>query len=87
MPGKDWVDVRLTKFGAQQAHGAPLRVQEGNGGQGFVFMPGESQRVTRAFDWEKVLKPWHINGHPLFEIVPEEAPSRVERTEDTEVVA
>lgn len=83
----DWVEVRLSPFGEQYANGAPLRVQEGSG---FVFAPGESQRVTRAFDWEKVLRPWHINGHALFEIVPEEdaaADSDTSGTEDTEVGA
>jgi hypothetical protein len=69
MAGKDWVEVKLTRFGEEHSQGGQLRVQEGNGGKGFVFLPGESQRVTRAFDWEQVLRPWHINGHALFEQV------------------
>ena len=76
----DWVDVRLTEFGARQAGDGVLRISEGNGGEGFQFRAGETQRVTRAFDWERVLKPWHHHGHPLFEIVPSaEEEAEVER--------
>lgn len=68
MGGDDFVNVRLTRFGEEQAAGAPIQVHNGN--HSFYFKPGEEQRVTRAFDWERVLRTQHINGHPLFEIVP-----------------
>ena len=66
MTGTDWVEVRLTNFGEEHAAGGDLRVQEGSG---FVFRVDQTVRVTRAFDWERVLKPWCINGHALFEMV------------------
>ena len=71
----DWVNVQLTEFGERylkETGGGSLAVHEGSG---FVFKPGEVVRVTRAFDWAKVLRTQHISGHPLFEIVPEEAPA------------
>ncbi|MBZ5533093.1 MAG: hypothetical protein LAO20_16810 [Acidobacteriia bacterium] len=74
----DFVNVRLTPFGAQQAGEGTLRVTGGGGpgdsGSGhhdFIFKAGEAQRVTRAYDWERVLRHQHSNGHLLFEIVPD----------------
>jgi hypothetical protein len=66
---EDFVNVRLTAFGENAAAGSVVQVHEGN--HSFVFTPGEAQMVTRAFDWNRVLRHQHINGHPLFEIVPE----------------
>lgn len=87
MAGKDFVNVRLTEFGRQQAGTGPLQVHAGN--HSFYFEPGEVKMVTRAFEWERVLKNEHINGHPLFEIAPEaaeeEQPLTTEGTETTEV--
>lgn len=68
---KDWVDVQLSPFGEQylkQTGGGPLRVHEGS--FEFAFEPGKPQRVTRAFDWQRVLKQQHIGGNPLFVIAP-----------------
>lgn len=69
--GEDWVNIKLTKFGEQFAAGGPVRVHEGNGPE-FAVKAGETLRVTRAFDWERVLKQQHVNGLALFEIAPEE---------------
>jgi hypothetical protein len=75
--GKDFVEVRLTPFGEQQAAGGPIRITGGGGtgdaGSGhhdFIFEAGKPQRVTRAYDWERILRHQHSNGHLLFEIVP-----------------
>jgi hypothetical protein len=69
MAKDDFVNVQLTEFGKERAAGAVVQVHEGN--HSFYFKPGEVQRVTRAFDWNRVLKTQHFNGHPLFEVVPE----------------
>ncbi len=66
----DFVEVQLSEFGKSLAVGAPVRVQEGV--REYVFMPGQAQRVTVAFDWNRVLSRQLINGHRLFEIVPDE---------------
>jgi hypothetical protein len=77
MAKEDFVNVRITKFGErfiEQCGGGPLRVHEGGRvGSEFTFTPGETQRVTRAVDWDKVLKNQHVNGQSLFEIVEEDA--------------
>jgi hypothetical protein len=69
MAGKDFVNVRLTELGRQQAGSGRLQVHAGN--HSFYFTPDEVKMVTRAFEWERVLKTEHVNGHPLFEIVPD----------------
>jgi hypothetical protein len=69
MAGKDFVNVQLTDFGKEFASGGPLQVHAGN--HSFCFAPDEVKMVTRAFEWERVLKTEHVNGHPLFEIVPD----------------
>jgi hypothetical protein len=90
MSKEDFVTVRITKFGErfiEQCGGGPLRVHEGGRvGSEFTFAPGETQRVTRAVDWEKVLKNQHINGQSLFEIVEEESDAQQDN-ENTEVNA
>jgi hypothetical protein len=77
MAKEDFVNVRITQFGERyikECGGGPLRVHEGGRlGSEFSFVPGESQRVTRAVDWDKVLKNQHINGQALFEIIEEES--------------
>jgi hypothetical protein len=70
MAGKDFVNVRLTEFGRQQAGSGRLQVHAGN--HSFFFAPDEVKMVTRAFEWERVLRNEHVNGHPLFEIVPDQ---------------
>ncbi len=66
--GDDWVQVRLSEFGERYTAGAAVHVHEGQ--HEFSFHPGEPQRVTRAFDWERILKNVTIAGNPLFEIAP-----------------
>jgi hypothetical protein len=68
MAGEDFVNVRLTAFGKERADGGRVQVHAGN--HSFYFEPDEVKLVTRAFDWNCVLKAEHFNGHPLFEIVP-----------------
>jgi hypothetical protein len=70
MAGKDFVNVQLTAFGNERAAGGSVQVHAGN--HSFYFKPGEVKLVTRAFDWERVLKNEHINGHQMFEIVPDQ---------------
>ncbi len=72
MSGEDFVDVQLSEFGAKWSGGTMVRVHEGR--HEFAFSPGQSQRVTRAFDWLVVLSRQKIDGHPLFEIAPKPEP-------------
>lgn len=89
MAGKDFVNVRLTPFGRERAGGSQIQVHAGN--HSFYFQPGEVKMVTRAFEWERVLKNEHFNGHALFEVVADEvvseekSPVATEGTETTEV--
>ncbi len=72
MSGNDWINVRLTEFAEQyvaQSGGGPLRVHDGR--FECSILPGETMRVTRAFDWERVLKPIAIAGQAMFEIADE----------------
>ncbi len=72
MSGDDFVEVRLTEFGQALAAGNPVRVNEGV--REFVFTPGQAQRVTVAYDWQRVLSQLLINGRHLFEVVPAAEP-------------
>jgi hypothetical protein len=63
----DFVNVQLTRFGAKLAGDGKLTVVEG--GRVYEFLPGESQEVTKAFDWGMVLKNATIDGEQLFELV------------------
>lgn len=77
---EDWVNVRLTAFGERylkENGGGPANVHEGTG---FSVESGKAVRVTRAFDWERVLKQQHVNGHALFEIAEEAAGNRQQAT-------
>lgn len=76
----DFVNVQLTKFGADRAAGSVLQVHEGQ--HSFYFKAGEIQHVTRSFDWDRVLKHQHVNGHALFEIVPDNEAEDVERLQE-----
>lgn len=70
----DWVNVKLTEFGERylaENGGGPLRVHDRSE---FVFESGKPQRVTKAGDWDLVLKQQHVNGHALFEIAEEQFP-------------
>ena len=67
MSGEDFVNVRLTEFGAGLGQ---VTVHEGP--REFVFKPGDVQRVTRAFEWERILSRQEQEGKPLFEIAPDE---------------
>ena len=66
MAGEDFVHVRLSPAGEKMA---------GNGGQvritkahcSFLFKAGQSQRITRAYDWNCVLKDHQFEGQPIFE--------------------
>jgi hypothetical protein len=89
MSKDDFVNVRLTKLGEELSKGQ-MQIHEGN--RSFYFKPGEAQRVTRAFDWERVLKTQHHNGHPLFEIADapaasadEDRPKQQQKKKATEV--
>jgi len=79
--GSDFVQVRLTELGTKLAEGNCVRVHSGP--HDFVFKPGEIQRVTRAFDWERVLQNQLIDGQPLFELAPE-TPAKPEKTKKEE---
>lgn len=70
--GDDFVNVQLSKWGEEVAAGGVVRVHEGNRPE-FVFKSGDVQYVTRAHDWERVLKLQVVGGRALFEIVPAES--------------
>ncbi|HEY6349606.1 MAG TPA: hypothetical protein VI636_09375 [Candidatus Angelobacter sp.] len=73
---EDWVDVMLTPFGeryVKENGGGPMQVHEGSG---FSFTPGQVVRVTRAFDWERVLKNQHVNGVALIQIAPKDSTAK-----------
>jgi hypothetical protein len=74
MSGEDFVNVRLTDFGAGLGQ---VTVHEGP--REFVFKPGSVQRVTRAFEWERILSRQEQDGKKLFEIAPDE-PKPVKKT-------
>jgi hypothetical protein len=65
MSGEDFINVRLTNFGA----GLGL-VTVHEGPREFIFKPGDVQRVTRAFEWERILSRQEQDGQKLFEIAP-----------------
>jgi hypothetical protein len=75
MRGEDFVHVRLSAAGEKLADGAPVHI--GGGNYHFTFHPGESQRVTRAFDWVRVLSNEQIDGEPMFELAEPPAPAVV----------
>ena len=79
MPKEDFINVRLTQFGQERAAGGRVQVHAGN--HSFYFQPGEVKMVTRKFDWERVLKTEHVNGHALFEIVPDIEPDTAAQEE------
>jgi hypothetical protein len=67
MAGEDFVHVELTAAGAKMAGaGKQLRVTVGR--SSFLFKVGESQRVTRAYEWTALLKQKHYQGQPVFQI-------------------
>lgn len=69
----DFVKVRLSKAGEKFAGDAGY-VRVIHGAHDFEFKVGEvKDDVTRAFDWEKVLKNEHVDGEPMFELVEEAA--------------
>jgi len=77
--GGDFVNVKLTAFGESLKQvivhdgGTPDPAARSRHSE-FIFRPGDVKRVTRAFEWEKVLRPQEQDGKPLFEITEEIAP-------------
>ena len=67
----DFVKVKLSEHGEKYA-GKGGYVTVIHGRHEFHFKTGETQEVTRAFEWEKVLKTELVDGEPLFELVVEE---------------
>ena len=65
----DWVNVKLTEFGAQQGD---VYVSDG-ARRHFRCAPGQVLRVTRAVDWALILDRAHVDGKALFEITTDEA--------------
>ena len=66
--GPDFVAVKLSSKGEEVAQGAPVTIIDGV--HMFVFKPGEVREdITRAFDWERVLKNQARDGESLFEVV------------------
>lgn len=70
----DFINVRLTNFGAGLGQ---VTVHEGP--REFIFKPGDVQRVTRAFEWERVLSRQEQDGKKLFEVAPQPDESKPAR--------
>ncbi|HWR37010.1 MAG TPA: hypothetical protein VN622_14200 [Clostridia bacterium] len=67
MAGEEMVHVRLSASGIERAGEGTLRMYGSR--YAFEFTPGEVQRVTRSFDWAKVLSnEVNESGEPLFEL-------------------
>ena len=65
---QDFVKVKLTALGERLAGEGELLVIEGR--HEFTFKAGQVRDdITRAFDWDKVLKTQNRDGEPLFELV------------------
>jgi hypothetical protein len=80
----DFVNVKLTTFGESLGQ---VAVHEGH--REFVARPGDVLHVTRALEWERILKLQQIDGKPLFEIVedaPGAKPARAAKAEKTSEV-
>jgi hypothetical protein len=71
MAGEDFVEVQLTEHGKEVCGAGELHVIAGP--HQFTFKRDERQRVTKAFDWTKVLSHQQRDGQLLFEIVTEPA--------------
>lgn len=78
MAGEDFVHTRLTVAGEQLAgKGGYVHIVAGR--CEFTFKVGSTQRVTRNYEWNKILKTETYKGQPVFEIVPNaenEAPAQ-----------
>jgi hypothetical protein len=72
MAGEDYVHVKLSAAGERLA-GEGGTIQLATGRSYFKFKVGEPQRVTRAYEWEVVLRNERYEGEPIF-IVAEEGP-------------
>lgn len=75
MTRKDWVRVKLTTYGEQLAGEHELLVVGSS--YHFTFRAGVAQEVSRAFDWNVVLKNKKHEGQALFELAPEDDAVRV----------
>ena len=64
MRGEDFVHVKLSPAGEKLAAGGELRVVSAS--KDMTFNAGETRRVTRAFEWEKVLSHLQHEGESLF---------------------
>jgi len=67
MAGEDFVHVKLSAAGKKMAGEAgALRLVVGRGH--FFFQGDEVLRVTRAYEWEVLLKNETFQGEPMFEL-------------------
>lgn len=67
MAGEDFVHVRLSADGERMAGaGKQVRIVRGRGH--FLFKVGEAQRVTRAYEWNVLLRHDRFEGRPVFEL-------------------
>jgi hypothetical protein len=67
MSGEDFVTVQLTETGRELCGEGELHVIKGQ--HHFTFKRDDVQRLTKAFDWQRVLAVEFRDGKPLFEIV------------------
>ena len=72
MAGEDFVHVKLSAAGKKMAGEAGvLRLVVGRGH--FLFKGDEVLRVTRAYEWEVLLKDETFQGEPMFELAEQPA--------------
>jgi hypothetical protein len=66
--GEDFVHVQLSAAGVKRAGpGGQLRITAGRNSS-FVFQVGQSLRVTRAYEWNVLLKQEQFEGQPIVEL-------------------
>lgn len=72
----DFVEVKLSAAGERAAGGKITLVGPR---YHFTFEPGVAQRVSKAYDWEVVLRNELVDGEPMFELVVSPAPPSKDR--------
>ena len=69
MAGEDFVHVQLSAAGVKMAGaGGCVRITAGRSSS-FLFVVGQSQRVTKAYEWNALLQNERFQGQPIFELV------------------
>jgi hypothetical protein len=83
--GEDFVHIQLSAAGVKMAGtGGQVRITAGRGS--FVFVVGQSQRVTKAYEWNVLLKNERFQGQPILELTAAAAPATSSSSSSARVV-